>query len=504
MIAPLAVAVLVTVVLLTGLILGAAQWLILILFVALAAMLSIFLLGWRGFEDRRGWLVAGGWCGMLLSPMLNQISGVPIGYVIELVVFGLMVAAARGIRDLARRDRVFRWLLVLLGLHFSMALLSTLFGRSQPVAALWQLQYSLKWPLIFGLGALIVWNGRVDHTMRALIAWSWLWILPALALEIVLPTTHPQIFGPHIDVEVNPFFDAGSRLRGPFGQPGALAIVSALLAAGASVQLLAGRGGIWGLLALLYFAIVLASGQRQEFFALCVTLALVAGIHWRRYVYLLVVVAGLAGSIVVVGLIYFEHIPLQRTLAQWGVIDSVAPLSARAILTSKGVEVAQQFFPLGSGLGTYGGPGAQKHDLTLFMDLGFGRYYWFRQGRFLVDTYWPCIIAESGFFGALALFSFFMLMWGTLLRRAWHAVDTPAQGLSLLALAAMTLLLANTPSSQILTDPRGAIVFWLIIGAAWRATAPVGVETKPRPRRAPSVLTGGGLVGSGTGAAASG
>jgi hypothetical protein len=244
---------------------------------------------------------------------------------------------------------------------------------------------------------------------------------------------------------------------------------------------------------------LLSSGQRQELFALGVTLILIAGIHWRRYLYLLAVAAGLAGSIVVVGLVYFEHVPMQRTLAKWGLVDGLTPLSERAILTTKGVEVAQQFFPFGSGLGTYGGPGAQKNDLSLFMDLGFARYWWFRQGKFLVDTYWPCIIAESGFFGALALFIFFMLMWATLLRRAWYAVDTPAHALSLLALAAMTLLLANTPSSPILTDPRGAIVFWLIIGAAWRATAPEGAQSGHR--RAQSVITGAGFAGAGTGLA---
>ena len=498
--APLLWVAAVPVILLTSLVLGAGEWVILGGIVVLGVTLAIFLLGWRGVEDRRGWLLAGGWCVMLLAPALNNVSGLPVGYVLELVVFGLMSASVHGIWDLARRDRTLRLLIILLLLHFAVALLSTVIGRSHPLAALWQLQYNLKWPLMFGLGVLLVWNGRVDNIMRGLIAWSWVFILPALVLEIVQPAIHSEIFGPYTDNAVNPFFGVGTRHRGPFFHAGSLAITSALLAAGASVQLLGGRGRSWGVVALLYFAILLSSGQRQELFALVITLILMAWIHWRRHLYLLIVTAGIVSVLAVTSLAYFEHVPMRATLVQWGFIDSIAPLSERAILTTKGVEVAERFFPLGSGLGTYGGPGAQKNDLSLFIDLGFGRYWWFRQGKFLVDTYWPCIIAESGFFGAVLLMIFFTLMWGTLLRRAWKSAGTPGSSLGLLAVSALTLLLGNTPSSPMLTDPRGAIVFWLIIGAAWRATVPGTREA--RQAHSPSMpgktgIKGVGVIGAG-------
>jgi hypothetical protein len=136
----------------------------------------------------------------------------------------------------------------------------------------------------------------------------------------------------------------------------------------------------------------------------------------------------------------------------------------------KGLAVAQQYFPLGSGLGTYGGAGAQKFDLSLFQDLGFGRYWWFMQGKFLVDTYWPNVAAESGLFGAAFLLAFFATMWIALLVRTWRLLGNAQIGFVFLGLCALTLLLLNSPSSQILTDPRGAIVLWTIIGASWRLT----------------------------------
>jgi hypothetical protein len=40
-------------------------------------------------------------------------------------------------------------------------------------------------------------------------------------------------------------------------------------------------------------------------------------------------------------------------------------------------------------------------------------------------------------------------------------------------------MLANSPSSILLTDPRGSSIFWFLIGAAWRASAPKSTLPKP-------------------------
>ena len=446
--------------------------------VMLAGTLSLLYWGARGIEDRRGWLLAAGWCVMLFAHGARQVSGMPVGYVLEFLEVGVVLATARCVRNIAEHDRALRVLLILLLLHFAFALLSSLLGRSHAVAALWQLQYNLKWPLMFGLGTLLIWNDRVEGVMRKVVGWSWIFIGLALALEIGLYGVHSQIFGLNLDRQPNPFLWAGGRYRGPFSHAGYFAIICALLTVGAIVQLLAGRGRAWGLVALIYFAFVLASGQRQELLALALALGLLGAIRWRDHLPLLLIGIGCLVTLAIAGFIYVGYLPMQSTLAQWGLVADLSPLSERAIISTNGIAVAQQYFPLGSGLGTYGGAGAQKFDLSLFVDLGFGRYWWFQEGLYILDTYWPCIVAESGFFGAFLVFLFFLVMWSTLFRRAWYAFETPVFGLNLLALGSLTLLLGNTPSSPILTDPRGALVFWLIIGAAWRASVPVRAEPK--------------------------
>jgi hypothetical protein len=307
-----------------------------------------------------------------------------------------------------------------------------------------------------------------------------------------------KVFGLSTGFSSNQILGTDLRYRGPFGHSSTLAMVSALLSTAAMAQVLRGRSRWWGVLALGYGALVMFTGQRQELFALAACALLFALFHFRRHAVFVPLVLGAFAIVIVATFVYLDYVPLKTTLFQWGVIDGVIPYSERAILTMKGIAVAQHYFPLGSGLGTYGGAGAQKFDLSLFLDLGFGRYSWFNQGKYLLDTYWPNIAAESGFFGALLLLAFFALMWGTLFVRAWRAVGTEGDGFAFLGLAAFTLLIMNTPSSQSLTDPRGAIVLWILIGAAWRMTSPssqhVIVQTAVRPPQgSPFLAMGKGL-----------
>jgi len=452
-----------------GILIGAGQWVIIMALIALLVILPIFLISAQRIQDQHGWLLAGGWAVMLVAHSIQKISGVPVGYVLEAVIFGLALASLRNVWRLAVLDKTLRFLIALLVIYFVTALLSSAFGRSHNFAAFWQLQYNLKWPLMFALGTLIIWNENSDKMLRKLAAWSWIVIIPFVLIEIVYPSIYTQIFQTNVGLHSNPILGFGFRYRGPFSHAGMLAIACALMAICALVQLLQGRGRWWGGIALIYIALVLASGQRQELAAMLIAMFFIFIISSRHYWFLLLAAVLCGGLFVFYGL-YSNDVPMRSTLEQWGFINNLSDLSERAILTSKGIEVASLYFPLGSGLGTYGGAGAQKFDLSLFVDLGFGQYYWFREGKFLVDTYWPSIIAESGFIGALLILTVYIVIFATLLRRAWHAKGTPVFGLLLIAISAMTLLLANTPTSAVITDPRGAFLFWLLIGAAWRAT----------------------------------
>lgn len=456
---------------LVGTLIASEYWAALAAVVAVAAIVPAMCMIGRNAHDRRGWVLAVGWGAMLLTAAVSKSVQIPIGYLLEFLLLlfsaSIVVSAWRHMND----DAAFRVLALLFGGYCVLSVVSTLTGRSQLLPAIWQLQYNLKWPFMFGLGLLVVWGGPVERTLQQIIKYSWIGIGACVGVEIAFPGAHGLVFGPPTDLHGNPLLGVGLRYRGPFAHSGYLGLTSAFLASAALVHGLHLRNRSWFLFAGGYTLLLLLSGQRQELFAFvltCVVLGLVVGWRHRTLVFVgSVLVLGLG----LLGLIHAEYVPMRETLVQWGVLAGRADLSERAVLAAHGLDVAAQYFPLGAGLGTYGGVGAQKFDQSLFVELGFGRYWWFRDGRFLVDTFWPGVMAEAGFIGAAMLLGTLLLLWCVLFRRSvdWRnpSVHLPCQ----VALVGLTLLLANSPSSGALTDPRSSFLFWVLIGAACRAAA---------------------------------
>lgn len=75
---------------------------------------------------------------------------------------------------------------------------------------------------------------------------------------------------------------------------------------------------------------------------------------------------------------------------------------ARKILTDDSIRIAKNYFPFGSGFGTFGSNIAAQNYSKLYLKLG---YYRMRDsgleedGNFLSDTFWPTVIAQTGWIG---------------------------------------------------------------------------------------------------------
>lgn len=462
-----------------GLLIGAEQYILIALFMALLLALPMFYLAVFGYTDRHAMLLYGGFLLMFFSQTL-QSRGLPAGYLLELVTFLLMFPSLRAMFQVAREDVTLRWVIALFLMYFALLLLSTVLGRSHPRGAVWQLQYNLKLPLMFALGMLLVKPEQVLVVLGRFIAWSWVIFLPFLLFELVAYGTFMKVFGHSPNYHFNALLPFMRGLRGPFIHAGYLSLMCGLLASGAVAFWLQGLGRRWMAYALIYTFIAVCAGQRQELAALFLVYLVFALIQGRKQTGWLAMGAMVCMACLLIAVMTIKHNPFEEIMMQWGG-GRESDLSERGVLTEGGMRIANHYFPLGSGLGTYGGVGAQRFDQSQFIDLGFNRYWWFRQRIFLVDTYWPSIAAEAGYPATLLLLAGFTLVWFTLLRRAIPE-DAPHRPLLLVGLAALTLQLANSPTSAGLTDPRGAFVFWLLTGYAWRASV-VNRTTSKQPIR---------------------
>jgi len=451
-----------------GLLIGAEQHVLVVLFMLLLLSLPMFYLAVFGYADQRAMLLCAGFLLMFFSQTL-QSRGVPAGYLLEMVIFLFMLSSLREVLRVARSDATLRWVVAFFLMYFALALASTLLGRSGWRGAAWQLQYNLKLPLMFALGMLLVAPEHAQAMLRRFVAWTWVFFLPFLLFELVAYGAFMKVFGHSPSYHVNVLLPFMRGLRGPFIHAGYLSLMCGLLASGAAAFWLQGLGRRWLGYAAIYTAIAVCAGQRQELMALLLVYLVFALIQGRRHTGWLAVGAMAGVACLLMAVLVMEHNPFSELMRQWGG-GRASDMSERAVLTEGGMRVADQYFPLGSGLGTYGGAGAQRFDQSLFIDLGFNRYWWFRQRIFLVDTYWPSVAAEAGYPAAMLVLGAFLIIWCGLLRRAASADGAAHRPLLLTGLAALTLQLANSPTSAGITDPRGAFVFWLLIGCAWRAS----------------------------------
>ena len=78
---------------------------------------------------------------------------------------------------------------------------------------------------------------------------------------------------------------------------------------------------------------------------------------------------------------------------------------ARKVLLKYGFITARNYFPFGSGFATYGTAIAQRHYSKLYQIYNFSLYWGLSPDRrsFLTDNFWPAVMAEMGFIGAVLM-----------------------------------------------------------------------------------------------------
>lgn len=82
----------------------------------------------------------------------------------------------------------------------------------------------------------------------------------------------------------------------------------------------------------------------------------------------------------------------------------------RAKLLRDSISLAKQFFPLGTGYGTFGSNVAAEYYSPLYIAMGYSRIAGGSKedNSYLKDSFWPIIIAQFGWIGLL-LFAYFLV-----------------------------------------------------------------------------------------------
>jgi hypothetical protein len=115
---------------------------------------------------------------------------------------------------------------------------------------------------------------------------------------------------------------------------------------------------------------------------------------------------------------------------------------ARLVMTKTSWLIARDYFPLGSGLGTFGGWISRLFYSSVYSQYGLDRVFGLSpevlEGQdFLMDTYWPYVLGETGALGLLFYILALLYIGKSLYRIIGHPVSPLQQALALGALLAL-------------------------------------------------------------------
>ena len=89
--------------------------------------------------------------------------------------------------------------------------------------------------------------------------------------------------------------------------------------------------------------------------------------------------------------------------------------SARSVMLMTSFIILYDYFPIGTGFGTYASHSAAANYSPVYYKYGFSDYYELRNspvGTFFDDQFWPIILGQTGFIGFIAYASYLLILMG--------------------------------------------------------------------------------------------
>ena len=120
--------------------------------------------------------------------------------------------------------------------------------------------------------------------------------------------------------------------------------------------------------------------------------------------------------IIMLIILYVDKTNKKISLVKFGIVGLVALIIAlpqidyyffeledtpRQLITEKSIEIANDFFPIGTGFGTFGSFASGEYYSSVYALYGLNNVYGLMEGAtfFLYDTFWPMILGQFGYIG---------------------------------------------------------------------------------------------------------
>jgi len=252
-------------------------------------------------------------------------------------------------------------------------------------------------------------EGDADRAVTAVI-----WAMPVLLLVGFIGYLFPdEVLKYLAPGQADASFTRGdvSFFMAPFPHPGVYGWAMAVGALAAITRLMRGHspGPVIGLAAGVVGVIL--SVRRRPLVALPVSLfAVLLRVTGRQRLRVMGTFLVVAGLLVWLGG-DFIHATVEDTMTSYLADDAAE--SARGLLVLGAVDLGKQDFPLGAGFGRFGTYASVLFYSDIYDQLALSHIYGLAPDSpyYIMDTYWPHILAEAGAVGLLALAVFMWRLW---------------------------------------------------------------------------------------------
>jgi len=250
--------------------------------------------------------------------------------------------------------------------------------------------------------------------------------IPLILFQFTWPDTFDAVFP---TVAQGKFHLTGGqalhRAVGTFRHSGLLAFVSSSMAALFFIRMkvygFKKKSLFWFLIAVVLLVTTLERQEIAGFFLLLPLLWLI--MHRTRIIGFKFVSAtcmALVGLIVIYPLLPTIIEYLHFTIVKMSLLHPESSNAARVVFYFWGTVIAIKYFPIGYGIGGFGGHAANIFNSPIYAKLGFHNYPWYKERMFMTDTFWPHILGETGLFGVFA----YLVFIGSLIPFLWQTGKT--------------------------------------------------------------------------------
>jgi hypothetical protein len=145
-------------------------------------------------------------------------------------------------------------------------------------------------------------------------------------------------------------------------------------------------------------------------------------------------------------------------------LESLKTGWSRAVLLVKSIEIGNDFFPFGTGFGTYASYFSGKYYSWVYELYGIDKVFGITKSNpmFIADQFWPMVLGQFGYPGLIAyiliLYKFIMLFLKLLKEKASALLSQRM----LVALLGLFLLIIDSSSDAIFTQDRAVVIFILM------------------------------------------